>query len=108
MRSCASRSGATAGGSTTSTTTPPRRRRSPRSAATSGIDLAPTAVRVSRWPGAFPQYRPHHRDWLAASRAGLPAGVFVTGASYDGIGIPACIDQAQRTAAAVASHLTRP
>ena len=30
-------------------------------------DLAPTDVRVSRWPAAFPQYRPCHQDWLAAS-----------------------------------------
>ncbi len=29
----------------------------------------------------------------------------MTGASYDGIGIPACIDQAQRTATAVATRL---
>jgi oxygen-dependent protoporphyrinogen oxidase len=71
-----------------------------------GLDLAPTATRVSRWPGAFPQYRPGHRDWLARVVAGLPPGVFVTGASYDGIGIPACIDQAHRTAAAVAAHVT--
>ena len=26
-----------------------------------GVDLQPTATRVSRWPRAFPQYRPHHR-----------------------------------------------
>ncbi len=70
-----------------------------------GVDLQPTATRVSRWPGAFPQYRPHHRQWLAAVDAALPAGLHVTGASYDGIGIPACIDQAQRTARAVATRL---
>jgi protoporphyrinogen/coproporphyrinogen III oxidase len=73
-----------------------------------GIDLQPSAVRVSRWPAAFPQYRPHHRDWLARVASSLPPGVFVTGASYDGIGIPACIDQAQRTASAVVAHLTAP
>jgi protoporphyrinogen/coproporphyrinogen III oxidase len=70
------------------------------------VDLQPTAVRVSRWPAAFPQYRPHHRTWLASVAASLPAGLFVTGASYDGIGVPACIDQAQRTAVAVAARAT--
>ena len=70
-----------------------------------GLDLQPTATRVSRWPRAFPQYRPHHRQWLAAVDAALPVGIHVTGASYDGIGIPACIDQAQRTARAVAIRL---
>jgi protoporphyrinogen/coproporphyrinogen III oxidase len=73
-----------------------------------GFDLRPTAVRVSRWPAAFPQYRPGHRDWLRRVEAALPPGVFVTGASYDGIGVPACIDQGQRTAAAVAAHLAAP
>jgi protoporphyrinogen/coproporphyrinogen III oxidase len=70
-----------------------------------GADVHPHDVRVSRWPDAFPQYRPHHRDWLAAVAAARPPGLFVAGASYDGIGIPACIDQGRRAAAAVASHL---
>ncbi len=72
-----------------------------------GVDVQPVAARISRWPGAFPQYRPHHRDWLARVDAARPAGLFLTGASYDGIGIPACIDQGRRTAAAVAAHLGR-
>jgi protoporphyrinogen oxidase len=38
--------------------------------------------------------------------AALPDGLVVTGASYDGIGIPACIDQAQRAARGVATRLT--
>jgi protoporphyrinogen/coproporphyrinogen III oxidase len=70
-----------------------------------GVDLQPTAVRVSRWPGAFPQYRPHHPDWAAAVATALPAGLFVTGASYGGIGIPACIAQATATAGLVAGTL---
>jgi oxygen-dependent protoporphyrinogen oxidase len=59
-----------------------------------GADLAPTHVRVSRWAGAFPQYRPHHHDRVAAIVADLPPGLAVAGASYGGIGIPACIRQA--------------
>ena len=59
-----------------------------------GLDLQPSAVRVSRWPAAFPQYRPHHHDWVARVDAALPAGLVVTGASYRGIGVPACIAQA--------------
>ena len=72
-----------------------------------GVDVQPAAVRISRWPGAFPQYRPHHRDWLARLDAARPAGLVLTGASYDGIGIPACIDQGRRAAVAVASHVAR-
>ena len=65
------------------------------------FDFQPTAVRVSRWPAAFPQYRPGHRAWLAAIDAALPTGLFVTGASYDGIGVPACVAQATATAARI-------
>ena len=70
-----------------------------------GLDVQPTDVRVSRWPASFPQYRPHHRQWLDRVDAALPAGLFVTGASYRGIGIPACVAQAEATARAVAGLL---
>jgi oxygen-dependent protoporphyrinogen oxidase len=73
-----------------------------------GLDAQPTEVRISRWPAAFPQYRPHHQQWLERVQAALPPGLFVTGASYGGIGIPACIAQAEATARAVASSLLHP
>jgi oxygen-dependent protoporphyrinogen oxidase len=62
------------------------------------LDLQPTATRVSRWPHSFPQYRPHHLDWLARVDASLPPGLHLTGASYRGIGVPACIADARATA----------
>ncbi|MGI9052724.1 MAG: protoporphyrinogen/coproporphyrinogen oxidase, partial [Ilumatobacteraceae bacterium] len=71
-----------------------------------GLDVQPTAVRISRWPAAFPQYRPGHLDWRAAVEGALPAGLYVTGASYGGIGVPACIVQAQATARLVLAGLT--
>jgi len=71
-----------------------------------GLDVQPTAVRISRWPAAFPQYRPGHLDWRAAVEGALPAGLYVTGASYGGIGVPACIVQAQATARVVLAGLT--
>ena len=70
-----------------------------------GDDVQPNAVRLSRWPQAFPQYRPGHLDWLAAVDAATPPGLFLTGASYRGIGVPACIADAERTAAAVVGYL---
>jgi protoporphyrinogen/coproporphyrinogen III oxidase len=73
-----------------------------------GIDVQPSAARVSRWPASFPQYRPHHLDWLARVEAGLPSGLFVTGASYRGIGVPACVADAQRTAGAVRLRVCGP
>ena len=70
-----------------------------------GVDLQPVASRVSRWPASFPQYRPHHLDWLRRLDAALPAGLFLTGASYRGIGVPACIADAEATADAVTNLL---
>jgi protoporphyrinogen/coproporphyrinogen III oxidase len=60
------------------------------------LDLQPTGSRITRWPGAFPQYRPHHAERVLAIEHALPAGVHVAGASYHGIGIPACIAGAQK------------
>jgi len=56
-----------------------------------GVTFSPSEVRLTRWPGAFAQYRPHHRRWVDAVRSSLAPGIFVAGGSYDGIGIPACI-----------------
>ncbi len=56
-----------------------------------GLDLQPTEISITRWPGAFPQYRPGHVERLAALRAALPPGLALAGASHDGIGIPACV-----------------
>jgi oxygen-dependent protoporphyrinogen oxidase len=67
-----------------------------------GLDLAPTASRVTRWAGAFPQYRPHHAQKVAAIEAGLPHGLALAGASYHGIGVPACINSAGKAAARLA------
>ena len=58
-----------------------------------GVEFSPLQTRVTRWPGAFAQYRPHHADWVDAIERSLPDGVFVAGSSYRGIGIPACVRQ---------------
>ena len=55
------------------------------------LDLQPSATSVTRWVNAFPQYRPHHQARVAAAVASLPAGLHLAGASYHGIGVPACI-----------------
>lgn len=57
---------------------------------------APADTRVQRWGGGLPQYAVGHLDRVAAIRAGLPAGLAVAGAAYDGVGIPACIASAHR------------
>lgn len=70
-----------------------------------GVSFAPEEVRVSRWPGAFAQYRPHHRRWVEAVRATLPPSIAVAGSSYDGIGVPACVKSARTIAERVVEHL---
>jgi oxygen-dependent protoporphyrinogen oxidase len=56
-----------------------------------GVTFSPIETRVARWPGAFAQYRPHHRRWVESVRAALPPRVEIAGAGYDGIGVPACV-----------------
>lgn len=73
-----------------------------------GIDMSPTEVRMSRWPESFPQYRPHHFAKLAEIEHSLSVsapGVFFAGASYRGIGIPACVQQARSAGEKIATHL---
>ncbi|TVR20548.1 MAG: protoporphyrinogen oxidase [Ilumatobacter sp.] len=62
------------------------------------IDVQPSATRISRWPDAFPQYRPHHAERVRVLERALPGGVHVAGASHHGIGIPACVASAQKSA----------
>ncbi len=73
-----------------------------------GVDLEPAEVRISRWAESFPQYRPHHFDRLAAieeSLAGTAPGIVLAGASYRGIGIPACVQQARGASETMLAHL---
>ena len=61
-----------------------------------GFDLQPGQISITRWTGAFPQYRPHHHRLVAGLQVALPRSIGLAGASYHGIGIPACINSAQR------------
>jgi oxygen-dependent protoporphyrinogen oxidase len=64
-----------------------------------GATATPTAWRIHRWPGSFPQYTVDHLKRVAAIevalRRALP-GVTLAGASYRGSGIPACISSGRR------------
>jgi protoporphyrinogen/coproporphyrinogen III oxidase len=69
------------------------------------VRFDPTTARVTRWRSALPQYRPGHLDRQRRWRDGLAAawpGLWLTGASYEGLGIPACIADAHRVAEGVA------
>lgn len=73
-----------------------------------GVDEPPVLSSVSRWPRSFPQYEVGHEDRVERVRAGLSTvpGVFVTGATYRGLGIASCIQQAEHTAGEVLTYLS--
>ena len=64
-----------------------------------GIAFEPIDLRITRWPAAFAQYRPHHATWVDRIEAALPDGISVTGAGFRGIGLPACVRSASTIAA---------
>lgn len=65
----------------------------------------PQHTAVVRWHGAMPQYEVGHLERVARIRSGLPAGIFLTGSAYDGVGIPDCVRAAGETATAAGAHL---
>jgi protoporphyrinogen/coproporphyrinogen III oxidase len=60
---------------------------------------------VVRWRRAMPQYEVGHLERVERIGELLPAGVFVTGAAYHGVGIPDCVHGASATAASVRDYL---
>ena len=75
-----------------------------------GVDFTPAEVRLTRWEGSFPQYRPGHFDLLKNVESSLAAhapGVALAGASYRGIGVPACVQQARAAADTVLAMIAQ-
>jgi protoporphyrinogen/coproporphyrinogen III oxidase len=77
-----------------------------------GTAKPPIARRVNRWGGGLPQYNVGHLERVARIRASVAEqpGLAVAGATYDGIGIPACIATARSAVIQVTDYLaaTRP
>jgi oxygen-dependent protoporphyrinogen oxidase len=68
-----------------------------------GLRGPPTAARITRWWQAMPQYAPGHVervDALTATLARDAPGLWLAGASYRGLGLPACIAQGRAAARA--------
>lgn len=73
---------------------------------TMGITAKPQDARISRWPRSFPQYAPGHAERIAQAESLLaPAGIFLAGAGYHGIGVPACIASGRKASHAALRHL---
>ena len=65
-----------------------------------GIKGSPLYAEVYRWDQGMPQYTSGHLDRLHKIRTALLSfkGLYLTGAGYEGIGIPDCIQAGTRTA----------
>lgn len=66
-----------------------------------GLRGEPIDLLVRRWPDGLPQYDVGHARRVGAVLQGLPSGVHVTGALYDGIGVAPIVGHAQRVAATI-------
>jgi oxygen-dependent protoporphyrinogen oxidase len=75
-----------------------------------GFRGRPVDSRVSRWGGGLPQYAVGHRARVARIRSAVSAvpGLAVCGATYEGVGVPACIRTGQAAADQVAEPLMTP
>jgi oxygen-dependent protoporphyrinogen oxidase len=63
-----------------------------------GVSESPLFHRIHRWLQANPQYDVDHLTLVERVQRGLPAGVYVTGSPYLGVGLPDCVRQAKLTA----------
>ena len=68
-----------------------------------GVSGAPLEAVVARHPSAFPQYRVHHLLRTAGVEAAVArvGQLAVAGATYHGVGIPACIASGRSAAHAL-------
>jgi protoporphyrinogen/coproporphyrinogen III oxidase len=73
-----------------------------------GVTDPPVDARVSRWGGGLPQYAVGHVGRVQRVRAAVAShpGLAVCGATYDGVGIPACVASAESAAAEVLRQWT--
>ncbi len=72
-----------------------------------GLDAMPIDSRVTRWGGALPQYAVGHRGRLERITQGMreQPSLALCGASYDGVGVAACVGSAYEAAGRVAHAL---
>lgn len=73
------------------------------------ITVKPEFHIVTRWKKAMPQYTVGHLQKIEKVKENLSRelpGVFLAGGSFEGVGIPGCIDQAEAAVGKVLNYLT--
>ena len=71
------------------------------------VDVEPAGYRIQRWPKGSPQYTLSHPDILEQIQKQLDGSprLYLTGASYRGVGVPDCIREGRSTAKQAISQL---
>ena len=75
---------------------------------TMNITMDPELIVISRWKDSMPQYTVGHKERIDEVMVGLKEqlpGVFIAGSSYEGLGVPDCIDQGEEVVNKVLSFL---
>lgn len=75
---------------------------------TMNITTEPEFVVISRWKDSMPQYTVGHKERIKMVTTSLQAelpGVFIAGSSYEGLGLPDCIDQGEEVVQKVLTFL---
>jgi protoporphyrinogen/coproporphyrinogen III oxidase len=73
------------------------------------LDLPePSSSRVHRWWRAMPQYTVGHVDRVRRIRDALPAGIFLVGNAFDGVGVSDLARAAEETSARALAHAGLP
>ena len=71
--------------------------------------MEPELAVISRWKHAMPQYTVGHKERIERATKGLLEelpGVFMAGSSFNGLGVPDCIDQGEEAMAKVLKFLS--
>ena len=73
----------------------------------SGVEAKPVAWTVTKWGGGLPQYGVGHAAAVAEIERAVAQvpGLAVAGASFRGVGVPACVRTATAAAQRLAGHL---
>ncbi|CAM3520193.1 protoporphyrinogen oxidase [Aeromicrobium ponti] len=76
---------------------------------TMNITMNPDFAYVTRWKDSMPQYTVGHKERIEGvkkqAKEHLP-GVFLAGSSYEGLGVPDCIDQGEAAVQSVLDYLS--
>ncbi|TCT23686.1 oxygen-dependent protoporphyrinogen oxidase [Melghiribacillus thermohalophilus] len=77
---------------------------------TMNITARPAFRVITRWKDAMPQYTVGHKQRVNTVKENMKTylpGIFLSGSSYEGLGVPDCIDQGEQAAGYVLDFLNK-